>query len=289
MCGVRGEILLLSEGETREAEAGDESERGRGDEREEVHKHSAILKRHQLLVPNLELNTGCAGQFHPGPPSDLAQALTERLRRLLVETVCPVDVFQLRIFDRGQDSGIGFSGKASHSGSNRDVKAYWVLYIDTLMISLDGNPFDAAWACVIAALCDTKLPLAHWDSKTGRVLCDPVRTSSLQLRSLPFAASFGIFTAPAAPDGETATATGPRTQRWILADPDDFEQQVCQEAVLVVMRDEHNVSKLEKAGSSGSGGVGGGAFDDLRRCVEMAGQRWRAWRELIDIGGGNEK
>ncbi|KAK4987007.1 hypothetical protein LTR28_001918, partial [Elasticomyces elasticus] len=42
-------------------------------------------------------------------------------------------------------------------------KAYWTLYIDLLFISLDGNPFDVAWAAVLAALKDTRLPRAWWD------------------------------------------------------------------------------------------------------------------------------
>lgn len=255
VCGVRGEILTLRGGEKKVIRSGLEGS--------EASAQDAI-KSYPLIVPNLELNTGCASQYHPGPPSDFAQAVTQRLRSLLVDVVCPVDVESLKIVGETDENG------------EEDLKAYWVLYIDTLMISLDGNAFDAAWAAIMAALYDTQLPVARWDVDTERVICDPVEKKSLKINQIAFSSSFGIFTAP--PEEETEGNT------WILADPDDFEEGVCEERILVVMKDARTIAKLEKGGGLvGGSGVGTAlaGVKHLQTCIQMAGERWKIWNELI--------
>ncbi|KAF8455696.1 ribosomal protein S5 domain 2-type protein [Terfezia claveryi] len=261
VCGVRGEILTLRLGEKKVLRSGIDSGVGSGVD------GSGALKSYPLIVPNLELNTGCAAAYHPGPPSDWAQAMTQRIRSLLVDVVCPVEVDTLRIVE-GEGEGEG-EGREEE----KEVKAYWVLYIDTVMISLDGNAFDAAWAAIIAALNDTKLPVARWDRDLDRVVCDPVQTRSLGITRFAFASSFGIFTAAPGEEAEAET--------WILADLDDFEEGVCEERILVVMTDERTIAKLEKGG----GQVGG--VKHLKRCTRMAGERWKIWNDLIK-GKGKE-
>ena len=235
---------------------------------------SGALKNYPLIVPNLELNTGCAAAYHPGPPSDWAQAMTQRIRSLLVDVVCPVEVDALKIVEDGLDEGKEEEEEGREE--EKEVKAYWVLYIDTVMISLDGNAFDAAWAAIMAALNDTKLPVARWDPDLERVICDPVQTRSLGISRFAFTSSFGIFTAP---PGEEAGA-----DTWILADPDDFEEGVCEERILVVMKDEKLIAKLEKGGGQVGGSGAGTALagvKHLKRCTRMAGERWKIWNDLV--------
>ncbi|RPB24718.1 ribosomal protein S5 domain 2-like protein [Terfezia boudieri ATCC MYA-4762] len=274
VCGVRGEILTLRLGEKKVLRSGIDSGVGSGVD------GSGALKSYPLIVPNLELNTGCAAAYHPGPPSDWAQAMTQRIRSLLVDVVCPVEVNALRIVEDGLGEG---DGEGDGREEEKEVKAYWVLYIDTVMISLDGNAFDAAWAAIIAALNDTKLPVARWDPDLDRVVCDPVQTRSLGITRFAFASSFGIFTAPPGEEAEAET--------WILADLDDFEEGVCEERILVVLTDERTIAKLEKGGGQvGSSGVGTAlaGVKHLKRCTKMAGERWKIWNDLIK-GKGKEK
>ncbi|KAF8426248.1 ribosomal protein S5 domain 2-type protein [Tirmania nivea] len=263
VCGVRGEILTLRGGEKKVLRSGADSENGNGFDR------SGALKNYPLIVPNLELNTGCAVAYHPGPPSDWAQAMTQRIRSLLVEVVCPVDVDVLKIVEDGLGEREGLEYE-------KEVKAYWVLYVDTVMISLDGNAFDAAWAAIMAALNDTKLPVARWDPDLERVICDPTQTRSLGISRFAFTSSFVIFTAPPGEEAEADT--------WILADPDDFEEGVCEEKILVVMKDERTIAKLEKGGGQvGGSGVGMAlaGVKHLKICTKMAGERWKIWNDLI--------
>ena len=186
-----------------------------------------------------------------------------------MDVVCPVEVDALKIVENGLGEEAG--------EEESEVKAYWVLYIDTVMISLDGNAFDSAWAAIMAALYDTKLPVARWDSDFERVVCDPVLTRSLGISRFAFTSSFGIFTAP--PGEEEA-----EVDSWILADPDDFEEGVCEERILVVMKDEKTIVKLEKGGGQvGGSGVGTAlaGVKQLKRCTKMAGERWKIWNDLI--------
>ncbi|KAI5808184.1 ribosomal protein S5 domain 2-type protein [Peziza echinospora] len=261
VCGVRAEILTLRGGEKKVMRSGDDTEEGKEE----------ALKKYSLIVPNLELNTGCASQYHPGPPSDLAQALTQRLRHLLLEVLRPVSAESLRIESEVEEGG-------ELEADEDRLKGYWVLYIDTVVISLDGNIFDAAWAAIMAALYDTKLPLVRWDADTESIICNPLARKPLALKELAFASSFGIFTAPR--EGDTIG----RRNTWILADPDDFEESVCDERIVVVMKDSTRIARLEKGGGSvmGPGApstVSGVA--QLQKCTVLAGERWRIWSALI--------
>ncbi|KAF8467796.1 ribosomal protein S5 domain 2-type protein [Kalaharituber pfeilii] len=266
VCGVRGEILTFKGGEKKVIRSGFSPE-DHGD-------RQAALKSYPLIVSNLELNTGCAAQYHPGPPSDFAQATTQRIKSLLLDVLCPVDVADLEIRGLAVNSG----DSADH---HYEVKAYWVLYVDTLMISLDGNAFDPAWAAIMAALADTKLPVARWDPDTARVVCDPVERKTLRIKSWGYSSSFGIFTAPLEEDA----GEGEGGKTWILADPDDFEERVCEERILVVMRDGKRIAKIEKGGGKVGGlgiGVALAGVKKLKECIELAGDRWKEWDDLIN-------
>jgi exosome complex component RRP43 len=197
VCGVRGEILLASDQKVTDVE--------------------------DLLVPNIELATGCSPAFLPGqPPSTLAQSLSTRVYSLLPSMV---DFEDLRIGE----------------------EAYWVLYIDILFISLDGNAFDAAWAGTVAALRDVNLPKAHWDDG---VVCEG--GASLPLKAMPMALTFGVF-------GE-----------WVLSDPDAFEEDLCDLVTIVV------------DGDRVLGISGGAGKESMREMVRKAKERWTEWKDLIE-------
>ena len=270
VCGVRGEILL----------AGDtfiptsRLDKGR--------KDGEVIADLGLLVPNIELATGCNPRFLPGQaPSSEAQGVVQRVITLLRGTDL-VGLGGLRIWDRGPEEGKGGGEEEMDTGEDEEeaqtqaqeedkVMAYWTLYIDVLVISLDGAVFDAAWLAVLAALKATRLPAARWDRDLENVLCDPRRENelSLEMRGLPVPLSFVVFQPRSRPREE-------RRDRVVLVDPDDFEEGCCdEEGTIVVDEAGARICRIECAGGSGLGVKG------VRAMVERAGERWKEWMSLL--------
>ncbi|KAI9462858.1 ribosomal protein S5 domain 2-type protein [Lactarius psammicola] len=152
-----------------------------------------------FLVPNIDLPAMCAPRFKPGPPSEEAQVLSDRL----ASTINTAGVLPL-------------SALCIHP-----ERAAWVLYVDATCISYDGNAFDAALIAMVAALKNTTLPKATFDEETGRTTCSRKIREALPLKCLPISYSFGIF------DGST-----------VLADPTAFEEPLLDTSISIVL-DEH--------------------------------------------------
>ncbi|GAP86620.1 putative exosome complex exonuclease RRP43 [Rosellinia necatrix] len=292
ICGVRGETLGTAQipNYRRRGAAGDETD-GSTDE----------LRDYDLLVPNIELATGCAPDFLPGvPPTALAQTLSTRIYSLLHSTGL-LDVEDLRIYhDRTRDGADEDMRDARMAAEEedvvveedldipaREVRAYWVLYIDLLFISLDGNPFDAAWAAVLAALRDTKLPRAHWDADREAAVCsrgDPA--APLSVSGFPVACTAAVFTArERLKQSQSRKVPGEAGGSfWILVDPDRLEESLCDETVTVV------VDRSAAAGGDGgdtkilgiskSGGTVVGP-EVLRRFVGVAEARWKEFKNAF--------
>ncbi|OQO02208.1 hypothetical protein B0A48_11762 [Cryoendolithus antarcticus] len=242
VCSAQGEILNASDTPSPpDADDGD------------------LLETLGLLVPNVELSTGCSPAHLPGnPPSTLAQSLSWKVRTLLYgsDLVNPKDLqitFTAPKIDEEDDASVP------------EVKAYWTLYLDIMFISLDGNPFDAAWLAVMAALRTTRLPKASWDADTEAVVCSPALEdySRLTLQATPVTATFAVFS--------TANPLKQRSEAesWVLADPDTSEEDVCREAVTVVLDGSNRVLGVEKAGGRAVG------KESVRECVELTFGRWK--------------
>lgn len=267
VCGVRGEILLASDIPNPHPPTTSPSDDDTADD-------SAELPSLNLLVPNLELSTGCSPAHLPGnPPSTLAQSLSQRILSLLHET---------RLI-RAQDLRILYEPPPTPDDDEMpdvpprvETKAYWTLYIDVLFISLDGNAFDAAWGAVLAALRDTVLPRAWWEPDLEMVLCSDVAAEAgrLRLRGLPVAATFAVFS----PEEGKARARG-EGKAWLLSDPDTLEEDLCGEQVCVVVdaesADGGRIRKIEK---SGGGVISRGS---MREVVGRAEERWREWHSAL--------
>ena len=218
ICGVRGETILASN---------IPSFRASNVETE--------LADYDLLVPNIELATGSAPQFLPGgPPTTLAQTLSTRIYSLLhsAKLVNPDD---LRIWHTqpaddfaADEDKMAEDGEDGAEGSGKVVVAYWVLYIDIFFISFDGNPFDAAWAAMIAALHNTKLPRARYDQDREMIICSRADPQPLSIAGVPVAMTAAVFTAK-----ETDQPTDGK--HWLLVDPDSLEESLCDESVTVVV------------------------------------------------------
>lgn len=317
VCGVRAEILKVADVadynnnkarrvDDDEVDGGEEG--GRGKEEEQRRKRERRKRRDDtaemaslnLLVPNLELATGCSPAHLPGgPPSLLAQTLTQRILTLL-HTSNLIGMEPLRIWFRPDTEETTTGARAQRRmGGDMDVmamneeeeeenlpkpelKAFWTLYIDILFISLDGNAFDAAWFALLAALNDTLLPKAWWDPDRETVLCsdDAALATRLDLAQVPTPLSFGVFEG----GGEGEEGKGKKKKKgekgmWVLVDMDGFEEALCKEqgTVVVVGGGEGRVVKLEKNGGSGVG------MDELRGLVKLAGKRREEWMGVLGI------
>nr|OQO20824.1 hypothetical protein B0A51_14820 [Rachicladosporium sp. CCFEE 5018] len=250
VCSVQGEILKASDIPSPPGESADNED---------------LLETLGLLVPNVELSTGCSSAHLPGnPPSTLAQSLSWRVRTLLYgsEVVNPEDLqimFTAPKIDEENDAPVP------------EVKAYWTLYLDIMFISLDGNPFDAAWLAVMAALRTTTLPKASWDADSEAVVCSPALDdySRLTLQATPVTATFAVFS--------TATSLKQRSEAesWVIADPDTSEEDVCREAVTVIADGSNEVLGIEKAGGRVVG------KKSVQECVELTLGRWKEVNAML--------
>lgn len=166
-----------------------------------------------FLVPNLDLPAMCSPRFKPGPPTEEAQVLSDRLNEALIASgILPLESLCIQ-----------------------PNKAVWVLYVDATCINYDGNAFDATLLAMVAALQNTRLPKATYDETTRRTVCSRKEEKSrLKLGKVPRAASFGIF-----------------DSNRILADPTAFEEPLLETTLTVVV--DSATSQLISASQYGLG------------------------------------
>ncbi|RFU30631.1 hypothetical protein B7463_g5694, partial [Scytalidium lignicola] len=272
VCGVRGEILLASNVSSFRVDKSSSTALRPGyNEAKEL----------DLLVPNIELATGCSPAFMPGqPPSTLAQSLSTRIYSLL-HSARLVDDADLRIWyhpenfsnQGGGDTDMGDGTSNDVEDSEPEIKAFWTLYIDILFISLDGNPFDAAWAAVVAALIDVRLPKASWDPDMQTIVCDDsvAESKKLALRGMPIAATAVVFRAKEQSHRDK--------KHWILVDPDTFEEGLCDESITVVVDCTHG-PKTKVLGISKSGGTVTG-INEMNEIIGLAEKRWAELNNVL--------
>ncbi|KAF2479674.1 ribosomal protein S5 domain 2-type protein [Neohortaea acidophila] len=239
VCGVRAELLRASDIPHPPSE--------------DIHPDD-LVEELGLLVPNVELSTGCSPSHLPGnPPGTLAQSLSYRVwSTLLNSRILDVSTLAIRHTELQPEDE-----EVPDAEPRVVVKGYWVLYIDILCICLDGNASDTVWLAVMAAFRDTVLPRAWWDADQERILCSSrlAEAKSLKLNCLPVASTFAVFST-ASPLKDRAEA-----ESWVLADPDGAEEGVCEEAMTVVIAATGDgatatLLSLEKSGGSVIGEAG---------------------------------
>ncbi|KAL8794837.1 MAG: hypothetical protein Q9195_002665 [Heterodermia aff. obscurata] len=314
VCGIRGEILLTKDvADWRHPETSPHTPDGENNtaRRKRRKTEADEIAGLNLLVPNVELSTGCSPAHLPGsPPSDLAQTLSHRVLTLL-HTSQLLEAGQLRIWHHpasssnsllqpqpsntpnnpastipGGDEGEGVKDTDGALGAKPQIKAYWTLHITLLFLSLDGNPFDAAWGALLAALLDVRLPRAWWDADLENVLCSPLVSEStrLSLNGLPVPLTVGVLSR----DDEQGVGgeKEKKREKWCLVDMDGFEEGCVRETVCLVVKGEGEGAEIVRIEKGGGGLIGRG---EMRELVGAAGRRWREWKELLDgiRGDGN--
>lgn len=289
VCGVRGEILKVSDiadYQPLDADSTRKNESWEGNEGERMKRRADTdeMARLNLLVPNIELATGCSpGNLPGGPPSAQAQALSQRVL-VLLHTSHLINIDDLKIWyhppatssspspDQMDVSVTADNTSEGDLDPKPEIKGFWTLYIDIIFISLDGNPFDAAWLALLAALVDVRLPRAWWDTDHDMVLCDPdaAQYRRLQIGDLPVALSYGVF---------MPKDTREKDQKWVLVDMDGFEEAVCEESGSIVVRNNAKGTEVLRFEKCGGGGVG---LKEMRELVELAALRCEEWKTVLD-------
>ena len=259
VCGVRAETLLASDIPHPPSDSSDADN---------------LIEDLGLLVPNVELSTGCSPAHLPGnPPGSTAQSLSYRMLALLLTSgMISSDDLRIEYEEPPTEDDV------PDEGPKVVTKAYWTLYIDILCIALDGNAFDTAWMATFAALKQTMLPKAWWDADREMIVCSPRldEATPLRLSRVPTSSTFAVFS--------TASPLKLRDDAriWILADPDGFEEEVTAEFLTVVVAlttDQRlKVLRLEKSGGSAM------SKDTITSCIESAEERCKALTALMGLG-----
>ncbi|KAI5305834.1 60S ribosomal protein L21A [Ascosphaera pollenicola] len=303
VCGVRAEVLSVDDIAGWKVHAPGNSERRVDDLRrqnaEDDLDDDKEIAAFSLLVPNISLNTGCMPSVQPGTaPGPSAQTLTHELLSIL-HTSRLVRLNDLRIVHRPPNlTKLAPEDRESRMDEDEEetvpeTKAFWTLYIDILMLSVSGNPFDIAWAAMISALRNTRLPKAWWDMDRETILCSDRMEDArrLLLRGCPIASSYAVFESDPAVEWRAVVPEGrdedkkPSTairKRWLLADPDAFEDSLCTEKALAVVdsnasdASKTRIIKLEKNGGLSLGRKG------MHEIVELATERWKELKQVLD-------
>ncbi|KAF7550698.1 hypothetical protein G7Z17_g5543 [Cylindrodendrum hubeiense] len=262
ICGVRGETILTSN---------IPSFRASNNETE--------LREYDLLVPNIELATGCAPQFLPGgPPTTLAQTLSTRIYSLLHSSKV-INPDNLRIWHTGAEGMTANEDRMEDDAPDaiegeKVVAAYWVLYIDIFFISFDGNPFDAAWAATMAALRDTKLPRAWYDADREMVISSRKESIPITITNIPIACTAVVFT------GKETDRPSVDGKFWMLVDPDRLEESLCDESVTIVVDCKDGDTRILSISKHG-GTVLTPTLLTSKQFLSWAGKRWEEFNLAI--------
>ena len=208
--------------------------------------YSRLTQQYNNSVPNVDLPALCSPRYKPGPPSDEAQVLSERVNEALCASrVLPLETL---VIQRG--------------------KAVWTIFVDATCVSCDGAVFDASLVAVVAALrnsmlpgffhsCafvhtpEATLPKAVYDPDTNTTLCYrgaprvPLRLSS----NVPLSVSFGIFDSSVFFSLQFLPFSLLMIYRKVIfADPTAFEEPLLDTTISVVLSDKEQIVSVSQLG-----------------------------------------
>ncbi|ORX55399.1 exosome component 8-like protein [Piromyces finnis] len=193
--------------------------------------------RKGYIVPNVELSPICSSIFKPGPPGELAQSISERIDKLFKQCKI-IDLDKLCISEKN---------------------AVWVLYIDVICLSYDGNIFDAALYSIISALKSLKLPEVTFIEEEGKAEASKEKTISLELLSIPLSATYVVF-----------------DDKYVLADPNEEEENLSSTSITFIYNEEHKLCGISKLGGIPL------SSELIQDCMSSAIERTDSLRELLE-------
>ncbi|KAM7436235.1 Exosome complex component RRP43 [Porites harrisoni] len=189
-----------------------------------------------FIVPNVDLPPLCSSRFRPGPPSEQAQVLSQFVADI-ISNCEPISLEDLCIVEG---------------------KLCWVLYVDIMCLSYDGNITDACLIAAVAALQNTRLHSVKIDEETQTPEPSEKKEVSLNLRQHPVASTFGIF-----------------DDSVLFADPTDEEENLVSGIVTIVVTDDDKIAAVHKPGGSPL------TDDKLQECFKKSVRRGKEVRDLI--------
>lgn len=298
VAGIRAEILDAKSIPNPPAEDDDDIEK---------------IRKLGLLVPNVEFATGSGKKWLPGgAPGTSAQSIAFKVLDLLLSLEL-FDLNQLEIrasnpiiAEHSSSSSSPSSSESSGNSSSDDsddaavttttqqaasshttVIGYWTLYIDITLISSAGSLLPTLWAALLGALRTTCLPHAYRTHADAPIVCSSLRTPvSLTVRGMPIICSFGVFE-PAQHKGLAAksggdSGDGAQRQAWVLAEPDELEEEVCTEELVVVIDCSDRARGTRILRVEKSGGSVLDRRDVMDEVFALAVARWGEWNAALD-------
>ncbi|KAM7436234.1 Exosome complex component RRP43 [Porites harrisoni] len=223
-----------------------------------------------FIVPNVDLPPLCSSRFRPGPPSEQAQVLSQFVADI-ISNCEPISLEDLCILEG---------------------KLCWVLYVDIMCLSYDGNITDACLIAAVAALQNSRLHSVKIDEETQTPEPSEKKEVSLNLRQHPVASTFGIFdddkvsehkstiadvadvpvlTSPAG-DGTTISLTSFEPCGGLAV---CWEENLVSGIVTIVVTDDDRIAAVHKPGGSPL------TDDKLQECFKKSVRRGKEVRDLI--------
>ncbi|KAI9345355.1 ribosomal protein S5 domain 2-type protein, partial [Obelidium mucronatum] len=163
-----------------------------------------------FLVPNVDFPPIAGSQFKPTAPGEFTQSISEMIYRIV----------------KGNNV-LNLESLCIEPG-----KAVWTLHVDIVFLNYEGNPLDSALLALTSALADTKLPRVIYSEVEGTVRAIESfkeRSVSLELKRIPFAATFGIF------EGPENVEAGKAGSKAAMADPTEEEESVLLSTITIVV------------------------------------------------------
>jgi len=191
-------------------------------------------------------------------PETLERRLTSIVSNVVLSPLCnpkfrvgPPSDFAQSLSSRIYDLILATSPELRRSLCLERGKCVWSLFIDIQFLNYDGNALDSAWLSVSSALARMKLPPVQFNVDINRgVVVDGMTLPVEFAGNNIFACSF----------------VGIDEGKYILSDPDEEEESIATESITVVIDQKHLIRYLYKGGLGFQG-------EDIRRCVELAGDR----------------
>ena len=290
VCGIQPEILLARDVFDEEEHNGESTGSSRRRNKRER------LRQLNLMVPNVDIQTGCSPQYLPGrgAPTVEAQSIASQLYSLLLDSDV-VDLDDLAItstssFGTSEPASPTIAGDEDSSSYPKATYAYWTLYISILPLSLSGTTslIDTLFGAVLASLRSLQLPSTWYDADLETVLCSPdlAHTFRLNLQGRPVCMTWGVFVPPKngmveniAEDGDPMRGDQEDEKMYVLADPDSFEDPLCGETLTAVADFEGRGSSEgpRVLGLSKSGGAMLTHEEVVRLLKGQARTRWEEW------------
>src|SRR5690606_14139148 len=132
---------------------------------------------------------------------------------------------------------------------------------------------DAAWAAIVAALRDTRLPATTWDPDREAVICThDEEARPLTVRGLPIACTAAVFT------GKDTDRPSDDGKYWLLLEPDRMEEGLCDEEITAVV--DRTGGKTQILSIAKHGGTAASP-ELLRGYVAVAEKRWEEFRNAM--------